>query len=73
MDKQDKDILKLTKLCKHWADHNDSHKENFLKWRNISVEKGLDSVAGQLDKAIEMLDKCNEYLLAAYQSLDSMQ
>lgn len=72
MDKQDKDILKLSKLCKHWADHNDSHKENFIKWRNIATEKGLESVAGQLDKAVEMLDKCNEYLLGAYQDLESM-
>jgi len=72
LDKQDKDILKLSKLCKHWADHNDSHKENFIKWRNIAIEKGLGPVAGQLDKAVEMLDKCNEFLLAAYQDLESI-
>ena len=65
MDKHDKDILKLSKLCKHWADHNDSHKENFSKWRNIAKEKGLESVVAKLDNAIEMLDKCNEFLLAA--------
>ncbi|MFW9998653.1 MAG: hypothetical protein ACFE9Q_10225 [Candidatus Hodarchaeota archaeon] len=72
MDKQDKEILKLTKLCKHWADHNDSHKENFIKWRDIALEKGLELVAGQLDKAIEMLDKCNEFLLAANKDLEEM-
>lgn len=72
MDKEDKDIIKLSKLCKHWADHNDSHKENFVKWRNIATEKGLESVAGQLDKAVEMLDKCNEFLLAVYRELESM-
>jgi hypothetical protein len=70
MEKQDKEILKLSKLCKHWADHNDSHKENFLKWRNIAEKKGLKSVAGQLDKAIEMLDKCNEFLLEANKELE---
>ena len=70
MDKQDKDILKLSKLCKHWADHNDSHKENFLKWRNIAKEKGLESVVAKLDNAIEMLDKCNEFLLAANMELE---
>ena len=72
LDKQDKDILRLSKLCKHWADHNDSHKENFIKWRNIATEKGLGSVAGQLDKAVEMLDKCNEFLLAANHDLESI-
>lgn len=70
MDKHDKDILKLSKLCKHWADHNDSHKENFSKWRNIAKEKGLSSVVAKLDNAIEMLDKCNEFLLAANKELD---
>ena len=72
MDKQDKEILKLSKLCQHWADHNDSHKENFLKWRNIDKEKGLESVKGNLDKAIEMLDKCNEFLLLANKELEMM-
>lgn len=69
MEKQDKDILKLSKLCKHWADHNDSHKESFLKWKDIAKNKGLDSVVENLKKAIEMLDKCNEYLLAAHNEL----
>ena len=72
MDKQDKEILKLSKLCQHWADHNDSHKENFLKWRDIAKEKGLESVKGNLDKAIEMLDKCNEFLLLANKELEMM-
>ena len=71
MDKQDKEILKLSKLCKHWADHNITHKENFLKWRNIAQEKGLEYVAGQLDNAVKMLDKCNEFLLAVYNDLES--
>ena len=71
MDKQDKEILKLSKLCKHWADHNITHKENFLKWRNIAQEKGLEYVAGQLDNAVKMLDKCNEFLLAVYHDLES--
>ena len=70
MDKQDKDSLKLSKLCEHWANHNNSHKESFLKWRNIAKEKGLDSVADQLDKAIEMLNKSSEYLLAAKKELE---
>ena len=69
MEKLDKDILKLSKLCKHWADHNDSHKESFLKWRNVARSKGLETVVDNLNKAMEMLDKCNEYLLMAYKEL----
>jgi hypothetical protein len=71
LDKQEKELLKLSKLCKHWADHNDTHKENFLKWQNFAEEKGLKLVAEQLNKAIEMLDKCNEYLLGAYKNLET--
>lgn len=70
MDKKDKEILKLSKLCQHWASHNDSHKENFLKWRNIVESKGLSKVVENLDKAIEMMDKCNEYLLLANKELE---
>ena len=65
----DKQLLKLSKLCEHWANHNDSHKENFLKWRNIAKEKGLDSVVEKLNNAIEMMDKCSESLLSINRDL----
>ena len=70
MDKQDKDILKLSKLLKHWADHNESHKESFSKWRDIAKNRGLESVVNNLNKAIEMMDKCNEFLLTANNELE---
>ncbi len=70
MDKQDKDILKLSKLLKHWADHNNSHKESFIKWRDVAKNKGLDSIVDNLNKAIEMMEKCNEYLLEANKKLE---
>jgi len=70
LDKQDKDILKLSKLLKHWADHNNSHKESFIKWRDVAKNKGLDSIVDNLNKAIEMMEKCNEYLLMANKELE---
>lgn len=70
MDKKDKDILKLSKLLKHWADHNNSHKDSFIKWREIAKDKNLDSIVDSLNKAIEMIDKCNEYLLIAHKQLE---
>lgn len=66
----DKQLLKLSKLCEHWANHNESHKENFKKWREIAKEKELDSIVGKLNKAIEMMDKCNDYLIAAKTNID---
>jgi len=70
LDKQDKDILKLSKLLKHWADHNNSHKESIIKWRDVAKNKGLDSIVDNLNKAIEMMEKCNEYLLEANKELE---
>ncbi len=71
MSRQDKEILKLSKLCQHWANHNESHKASFLKWRNIALEKGLESVVENLENAIEMMDKCNEYLLSTSRDIEN--
>ena len=66
----DKQLLKLSKLCEHWANHNDSHKESFVKWRDIAKEKSLTSVVENFNNAIEMMDKCTEYLLSAKEALN---
>ena len=66
----DKQILKLSKLCEHWANHNDSHKDSYIKWRNIAREKHLLTVAEKLDKAIEMMDKSTEFLLSAKNDIE---
>lgn len=66
----EKEILKLSKLCEHWAAHNNSHKESYIKWRDIAREKHLLTVAEKLDKAIAMMDKSTEYLLSAKKELD---
>ena len=66
----DKQILKLSKLCEHWANHNDSHKDNFIKWREIAREKGLLTVVENLDKAIEMMDKSTKFLLSARKDIE---
>ncbi len=71
MSQPDKEILKLSKLCQHWANHNESHKAGFLKWRNIAHEKGLESVVENLENAIEMMEKCNEYLLSASKDIEN--
>jgi hypothetical protein len=64
-----KNIKKLKKLTEHWAEHNDSHRENFEKWKAIAKEEGLDRVVEHLQKAIEMIDKSSEYLRKAYEEI----
>jgi hypothetical protein len=66
----EKQVLKLHKLCEHWAAHNNSHKESYIKWRDIAKEKGLNSVAEKIDKAIEMMNKSTEYLISAKEELN---
>jgi len=65
----EKQLQKLSKLCEHWANHNNSHKESFQKWYDIAKEMRLNSVAENLNKAIEMMDNCNIYLLEAKKQL----
>ena len=67
----EKQILKLSKLCEHWAAHNNSHKESYVKWRDVAREVlNLPTVVEKLNKAIEMMDKSTEYLLSAKKELD---
>jgi len=66
----EKQLLKLSKLCEHWAAHNNSHKESYIKWRDIATEKGLISVVEKLNKAIEMMDRSTEYLLSAKKDIE---
>ncbi len=68
----DKEIIKLSKLCEHWANHNETHRENFEKWRGKAEEKRLTEVVNNLNKAIEMMDNCNIYLLNAKKELDKL-
>ncbi|MFX1514242.1 MAG: hypothetical protein ACFFCQ_16835 [Promethearchaeota archaeon] len=72
MNKQDKDLLRLSKLCEHWASHNDSHMENFEKWRNIVQQKQLINVEDNLKNAINMMKNCSDYLIAAKMELEKL-
>lgn len=67
----DKQTLKLSKLCEHWANHNDSHKDSFIKWRDIARDKlNLLTVAEKLGKAIEMMDECTAFLISAREDIE---
>ncbi|TXT59391.1 MAG: hypothetical protein BAJALOKI3v1_1070005 [Promethearchaeota archaeon] len=63
-------VSKLKKLLEHWAEHNDSHKESFIKWREFANEEGLESVRKKLDKAIEKIDECSAYLRDAHREIE---
>ncbi|TXT62289.1 MAG: hypothetical protein BAJALOKI1v1_980003 [Promethearchaeota archaeon] len=64
-----KNIKKLEKLLEHWAEHNDSHRESFEKWKDIAEQENLNTVAEYLEKAIEMIDKSSDYLRKAHDEM----
>ncbi|MBD3211482.1 MAG: hypothetical protein GF311_02655 [Candidatus Lokiarchaeota archaeon] len=66
----DRKVSKLKKLLEHWAEHNDSHKESFEKWREFAKEEGMDSVMEKLNKAIEKIDECSAYLRDAHAQIE---
>jgi nickel/cobalt exporter len=66
----DKQKLKLMKLCEHWADHNDTHVENFKKWYEIAKEMQLNEVANDLMNAIDAMNKSTGFLISAKQKLE---
>lgn len=70
MDKKKKNLTKLKKLLAHWAEHNDSHKESFLKWKDIAAEYELDDIVEKLEAAIKMMDNCTSSLLDAEKLLE---
>ena len=52
---QDKEKLKV--LLKHWTEHNEEHKKNFVNWIEKAKGMGLDDVAKNLAKANKELKK----------------
>ncbi len=69
MENKSKEITKLSKYLIHWANHNDSHKESYVKWRDVAKNNGLSSIAEKIEEAIKMMDKSTEYLLSAREEL----
>jgi len=66
----DKDLRKLRKLCDQWVEQNRSHKEDYVKWREIIRVKHMPPLVNELLSLIEMTDKCNEIIMNATKLLD---
>lgn len=73
MTKKDKDLQKLGKYLKHWADHSESHKEKYIEWQRVAESKGWDQIGEKLKNAIARTDEAIEELLSAYDSLEERE
>jgi len=65
---QDKEKLKF--LLQHWAEHNESHKDNFVKWVRKAKMMGLDSTAENLAKAVDATNESIKYLQKALKEFE---
>ena len=60
---------KLGVLLEHWIEHNKEHAEEFQKWADKAKGSGEGNVGDAISKAAEQLEKANELLLKALQTL----
>jgi hypothetical protein len=57
--------LRLKKLIKHWAEHNDAHRARFEESSGKAEEMGLIAVVDNLKKAAESATQVSKYLRRA--------
>lgn len=56
-------------LLKHWAQHNRDHSEEFRKWAEKARGLGEVGACDAILAAAQQVDKTNEFLLQALDSL----
>jgi hypothetical protein len=64
------DLAKLRILLPHWIEHNEEHAASFQEWAGKARETGLETVARQIEEAVERMAACNEALAAALKALE---
>jgi len=64
------DLAKLCILLPHWIEHNEEHAASFREWAGKAREMGLETVARQIEEAVERMATCNEALAAALKTLE---
>jgi hypothetical protein len=60
---------KLSVIIEHWIEHNESHMNEYKKWAQTAGELGLDSVRGEIEKAMAKISQSNEHLERALKSI----
>ena len=60
---------KLPVLVTHWMEHNREHASEYETWADRAKEEGLMEVSHALQEAAGIIQKTNENLLKAWESL----
>jgi len=64
------DLAKLRILLPYWIEHNEEHAEGFRKWAERARGPGLETVAEQIEVAVDRMAACSQALAAALEELE---
>ena len=59
------ELEKLDILLDHWIEHNNSHKEEYIKWANKAKDLGAVASGYAILEAVESVKRINELLAKA--------
>ena len=60
---------RLRGLIKHWAHHNDEHRDRFIEEASEAEELGLDEAAAEMKRAAGKADEVSAHLRKALEHL----
>ena len=55
-------IEKLRILLPHWIEHNNSHIEEFSKWKDVAADEAGEKAAQKIEEAVAAMEKCGAAL-----------
>lgn len=61
---------RLKGLIEHWIEHNEEHRERFLKEAEEAEKLGLEAVSERLRRAAERLGEASKWLREALEAFD---
>ncbi len=64
------DLAKLHILLPHWIEHNEEHAASFREWAGRARELGLETVAEQIEVAVDRMTACGQALATALRELE---
>ena len=59
------ELDKLDILLNHWIEHNNAHKEEYIKWANKAKDLGAVASGYAILEAVESVKRINELLAKA--------
>ncbi|MDK9709036.1 MAG: hypothetical protein OEL83_18495 [Desulforhopalus sp.] len=60
-------VEKLRVMLQHWIEHNKGHMDEFEKWRTTMSDEGRKSLAGHIQRTMELMASVNVELGQALQ------